>query len=173
MVEASVFDKLDYRLEPIEGELIERPIMGRQHISALGRIHRALVTRLSGRALILCQTPLIMAAHDSVPVPDFSVLRDDPRDYADRRPEPADVHLAIAVAYSSLAFDIGRKMRLYSRASIAEYWVVDLEAEQLAVFRDPGPESYGTLVRFDRGESITMLAFPHVRFAVENLLLPA
>jgi Uma2 family endonuclease len=77
---------------------------------------------------------------DSVPEPDFAIVRGDPHDYATHHPGPADVPLVVEVADSSLAFDRGTKLRLYARAGLATYWIVNLVEGVVEVHTNPtGP----------------------------------
>ncbi len=57
--------------------------------------------------------------------------------YRDRHPGAKDVKLVIAVADSSLATDMNRKAALYAQAKIVEYWIVDVNAKCIHLFRDP------------------------------------
>ncbi|WP_236728686.1 Uma2 family endonuclease [Methylobacterium sp. WSM2598] len=55
-----------------------------------------------------------------------------------RRPE---ILLVIEVAASSLAYDLGRKARLYARSGIAESWVIAAQERQARVHRGPRGEA--------------------------------
>ncbi len=71
-------------------------------------------------------------------------MRCSPKDYADRHPGPADVALAIKVADSSLRRDRGTKKRIYARAQIATYWLLDLNARTPEVYSEPRNDDYST-----------------------------
>jgi Uma2 family endonuclease len=73
------------------------------------------------------------------------VLR--PRAYKERKPHADDVLLLIEVADTSLAYDRTTKLRLYARAGIPEYWIVDCTAEAVEVYRDPSGETYHDVIR--------------------------
>jgi len=63
-------------------------------------------------------------------------------DYAARHPAPAEVGLLAEVADSSLSQDRGAKARLFARASIPVYWIVNLADRQIEVCTDPtGPHA--------------------------------
>ena len=54
---------------------------------------------------------------------------------------PAEPHLVIEVAESSLAYDRSTKRRLYAEQRVPEYWIVDIDARTIARWRtllDPG-----------------------------------
>jgi len=77
---------------------------------------------------------------DSEPEPDIVVARGDERAYLARHPGPADIGILIEVAESSLDQDRNEKSRLYARAGIAVYWIINLVDSQIEVGTDPtGP----------------------------------
>ncbi len=65
-----------------------------------------------------------------------------PRDYLDTHPS-RPVRL-VEVAETSLVIDRLRKGRLYARAGVADYWVVNLIDEGLEVYRKPRTLQTGT-----------------------------
>ena len=109
----------------------------------------------------------------SQPQPDLVLahLRDDY--YSSRHPRPQDVFLVVEVADSSLTFDRGVKARLYATAGVMEYWIVDVSAGSVECYRSPGPGGYGDVQRHDRGERLSLVAFPEVALAVEDIVGPA
>lgn len=74
---------------------------------------------------------------DSEPEPDIAVIRGRPLDYAKRHPGPADAALIIEVANSTLKDDRFFKGRVYSRANVREYWIVNLIDKQIEVYTQP------------------------------------
>ena len=70
-----------------------------------------------------------MAAGDnatSEPEPDLIVLARRFTEYQEGNPQPSDVRLAVEVADSTIAFGPSVKARLYARAGIGEYWILDI-----------------------------------------------
>ena len=77
---------------------------------------------------------------DSEPEPDLALVLGPASRYAAKHPGPQDIALVIEVADSSLAHDRDVKARLYARARIATYWIVNLVDMQVEVYSDPsGP----------------------------------
>jgi Uma2 family endonuclease len=74
---------------------------------------------------------------DSEPEPDIVIVRGVPRDYALRHPGPADAAVVIEVANSSLAEDREVKLRVYARAGVAVYWIVNLIDRTVEVHTQP------------------------------------
>ena len=86
----------------------------------------------------LWKTQLPIAPDDySEPQPELAVLAGTVDDF--EADHPATALLVVEVSESSLRFDRGRKARLYARARIPEYWIVNLVEGHLEVHRDPEP----------------------------------
>jgi Uma2 family endonuclease len=90
----------------------------------------------------------------SEPQPDLALLRPRPDFYASRQPLPADVLLLIEVADSTLAKDRSVKAKLYARAGIAAYWVVDVAARAVWVHSGPSPAGYQAIRRLGDDEEL-------------------
>jgi Uma2 family endonuclease len=111
----------------------------------------------------------------SEPEPDASVARGTATDYATRHPGPGDLAAVIEVAESSLSYDRTTKLRLYARAGIPAYWVVNLPERQIEVFGGPAEheQHYTTSLIAKRGESIRLeLGTGSVDVAVSSILPP-
>jgi len=114
---------------------------------------------------VRCQSSF--AAHElSEPEPDFTVVPPGDYDVA----HPSEAYLVIEVAESSLAMDRGKKLRLYASCAIPEYWVVNLPERCIEVYTGPVPGAYSNVERLARGQSIRLVAFPDVSFAVSDVL---
>ena len=155
----------DEKIELLDGEMVAMSPIGTAHGSAVQKLNELLVVALHGRAVVRCQSPFA-ASELSEPEPDFTVV--SPGDYLDDHPGQA--HLIIEVAESSLAKDRGRKLRLYATCHVPEYWVVNLVERCIEVYRDVEGPSYTRQERFERGQSIQLLAFGDVSIAVSDVL---
>jgi hypothetical protein len=62
----------------------------------------------------------------------------------DGAPHPEDVLLLVEVSDTTLAYDRDVKRPLYARAGIPEVWILDLEAQQIEVHREPDDDVYRT-----------------------------
>ena len=82
--------------------------------------------------------------------------------------------LVVEVAHASLRADRTLKARLYARAGIGDYWIVNLVDRVLEVHRSPtGPRPrpvYADIRRIDPSASIAPLAAPTARIVVADLL---
>jgi Uma2 family endonuclease len=108
----------------------------------------------------------------SEPEPDVCVVRGEPRDYL--RSHPSRPVLIVEVAESGLNIARMVKARLYARAGIREYWIVDLKGRALEVYRRPTGRArvprYRSVRRLGPRESIAPLAAPRCRVRVASLL---
>lgn len=102
-----------------------------------------------------------LAVSDSRPEPDFAVVRDVPDDYIGRHPTPADTALVIEVANTSLLRDQRDKARIYARAGVVCYWIVNLDDRRVEVHTQPsGPgesPAYASVQNYAPGESVPLV----------------
>jgi Uma2 family endonuclease len=168
---SSVFD--GQRLELIEGELINK--MGKKppHRNSVALLLEWLFG-VFGAHFVLQEAPIDVAPEDnpsSEPEPDLSVLKRDLSHFTRTSPQPADLHLVIEVADSTLGFDMRTKAGLYARAGIVEYWVLDVAGRRMFVHRDPREGRYVSIVAYGEDESVSPLAAPDSRFRVSDAFL--
>ena len=163
LVELGVFGE-DERIELINGVLVPMSPIGAPHCDAVDELNEILVRALAGMARVRVQNPL--AAGDiSEPQPDI-VVAPLKRYTAEH---PAVAHVVIEVADSSLAFDRGTKLRLYAEQGVPEYWVVDVVARRIEVYREPAADTFASKRVFERGECIQLLRFPAVTVRVSDV----
>lgn len=74
---------------------------------------------------------------DSEPEPDVVIVQGDRRDYLDRHPYADEVALVVEVADTTLQRDRTSKKRLYARAGIAIYWIINLPERKIEVHTKP------------------------------------
>ncbi|HEY1889843.1 MAG TPA: Uma2 family endonuclease [Steroidobacteraceae bacterium] len=131
----------DARVELIEGEIIDMAPSGSAHAGILSRLYERLFLAVKGGATVRPQLPLRVDDF-SEPEPDFALVTRRSDDYTSSHPLPADVLLLVEVSQSSLRFDRERKLPLYARHGIPEYWIVDVVTPALHVFHTPQAERY-------------------------------
>lgn len=169
MIRAGILAE-DHRIELLDGEIVELHGIGSRHFACVLRLNALLAPALTGRAIVSIQGPVRLDRY-SAPEPDIAVLR--PRDdyYANQLPGPADTHLIIEVADTSLLKDQRIKLPLYAAANIPEVWIVDLTSDTVEVYREPRGDAYTLSARPAEGP-LTPLAFPDVTFDI-HALIPA
>jgi Uma2 family endonuclease len=165
LVELGIFGD-DERLELIDGDIIEMTPIGHRHAACANNLHESFVEGLGRRVFVWGNGPARLAI-DSVPQPDLVLLRR--RSYQTGTPTPEDVLLIVEVAESSLRYDRTVKLRLYARAGIEEYWIVDVVGQAVEVYRSPEGDGYRERRRIGRGESVTPAAVPDVAIAVDDI----
>jgi Uma2 family endonuclease len=128
---------------------------GSEHIVAVMRLQRV-DRQLDGTGYFLqTQLPIAISADDE-PEPDAAVVRGQPTDYLAGMASARDCCLVVEVADSSLLHDRGAKQRMYARAGIPAYWIVNLRTSVIEVYEQPDAQSGEYRVRRDhqRGEKI-------------------
>jgi len=167
MGEAGVFAP-EARLELIEGEIVEMAPIGSPHAAAV-RILNAVFVRLAGdRAIISVQSPLLVGGL-SVPEPDLVLLKPRVDHYSRSHPAAGDALLVVEVSDTTLAFDLGTKVPLYARSGIPEVWVVDINAKEVRVFREPAAGGYRTTFNRSGDESVAAALLPDIAIRVGAL----
>jgi len=155
-------------MELIEGVVYDRPAQNSLHATAYCLVHEALrpVFLVAGYD-IRGQLPLALG-EDSEPEPDIAVVRGGIRDFRDGHPTTAV--LVVEVADSSLLHDRKKKIPLYARAGIPEYWILNLIRRSLEVYREPLDTAYRSRAILRAGDAVSPLARPEVRVTVGDLL---
>jgi Uma2 family endonuclease len=137
MIQAGVFVD-DDRFELLEGWIIPKISRDPPHDALLMLIQEMLFRTLPDGWDLRNQSAI--TTRESEPEPDFVVVRGGARDYLGRHPGPADIALAIEVAESSLDRDRTLKARIYARAGVPTYWIVNIAKRTIEVHTDPtGP----------------------------------
>jgi hypothetical protein len=170
----SDFGFLEGHYELIEGEIIEKMGQNQPYFITLFTIMRWLQETFGANSVIT-QTPITFRAQggrNSKPEPDAAVLKVPVQSLPARLPDAADVLLIVEVSASSLEYDLSTKADLYAYAGIVEYWVLDINAGQFIVHRDPTAKGYGVVTRYAAHHEISPLAKTEAKIAV-SALFPA
>jgi Uma2 family endonuclease len=157
------------RLELLDGEILKRMTTQPPHATALSKTAQALMVVFGVGCYIRQQLPITLN-EQSEPEPDVLVVPGTPDDYATRHPGPSDARLLVEISDTTLRMDQGRKQRAYARASIPEYWIVNLPARRLQVYREPTAAGYQSVASYSVGESVAPLAAAQALVSVESLL---
>ena len=133
MTKAGLLSEED-RVELLEGWIVPKMVHNPPHDATIGLIDEAIRPLLPAGWFLRIQSA--MATGDSEPKPDLAVVAGTPRDFLSRHPGPGETTLVIEVDDSSLAKDRA-KSRLYARAGIESYWIINLAAAVVEVSTDP------------------------------------
>jgi Uma2 family endonuclease len=74
----------------------------------------------------------------------------------------------IEYADTTLTKDLNTKQQIYAGAGILEYWIVNLQASELIIFREANSAGYETEIRLATG-NISPLSFPDLEIEVRRL----
>lgn len=163
LVDAGAFE--GEPIELLEGFLVQRSPEGPSHLYGIDRLNELLVTALATRYLVRISHPLALGDL-SEPEPDVAVV---PRgDY--RHAHPRTALLVIESSLSSRRTDLGFKADLHSRYGVPEYWVVDLDADEIVVHTRPGTDGYSRISRHGSGTQIVPTTVDGVVLAVDDVL---
>ncbi len=123
------------RIELLEGWIVPKMTRNPPHDVAIDLAQEALRGLVPGGWRVRGQSAVTTI--DSEPEPDLAIVRGRARDYRDRHPGPEDMALVVEVADSSLGRDRGLKLRIYARAGVPVYWIVNLVDQSIEVYTDP------------------------------------
>jgi Uma2 family endonuclease len=125
----------DDPVELLEGWLVTKMPKSPPHRITTQLTRDALAGLLPPHWYVDDQEPI--TTEDSEPEPDISVVRGERRQYRDRHPGAADIALVIEVSDTTLQRDRTSKKRIYARAGIAVYWIINLPEQHIEVYTRP------------------------------------
>jgi Uma2 family endonuclease len=134
MIDAGVLTSGD-RVELIEGIVVQKMTQHPPHAVAIDYCRDALVSLLPDDWRLREQKPIKLS--DSEPEPDLVIVRAPLRLYERRHPRPADIAVVSEVADTTLETDRRDKGRMYARARIPVYWIINLNDRCVEVYTEP------------------------------------
>jgi Uma2 family endonuclease len=166
-VEAGIFD--GQPLELLDGELIEMSPEGIPHAGLSSDGADYLREQLGSQVKVREAKPITLP-NDSEPEPDIAIVKPLGDLYKTaRHPHVADILWVIEYANTSLEKDLQIKSKIYAKANILEYWVINLKTRELIVFRDPVGDEYQSKRVMISG-MISPESFPNIQLDVERLI---
>ena len=157
MIESGVLTSSD-KVEFLEGWVVPETPRNARHDGTIDLVKAAFAHLPVGRLLRVQQTLVLT---DSQPEPDFSVVRGGPRSYLTQQPTAAETALVIEVADSSLLRDQRDKTRIYARAGVPVYWIINLVDRRIEVYMQPsGPTAvpaYGAFQTYQPGDMVPLV----------------
>ena len=135
--------------------------VGFDHVWGVQNLIQVLAALSHNGCHLRVQQPIAIPP-DSAPEPDGAITRGTSNDYRTRYPGAADLPCLIEVADSSLQYDRLTKKRIYARAAIAQYVLINLIDRLVEVSESPIPaedrfgrefvRNAGEIVQFSTGE---------------------
>ncbi|MEG3874465.1 Uma2 family endonuclease [Microcoleus sp. Z1_B5] len=149
----------DDSVELLEGWLVFKMPKNPPHRVTTRLVRTALENILPPGWYVDSQEPITLS--NSEPEPDIVVVRGDTRQYLDRHPGAEDIALIIEVSDTTLQRDRTVKKRIYARAGIAIYWIVNLVEGLVEVYSQPlvevEPSDYSQRLDFGRSAVIPII----------------
>ena len=171
MAAAGVFD--DRRVELINGRIYRMAPQLNPHMAAISKCADQLLRRRLPTDWLIIQGTYRIDKF-SAPDPDFLWLPVPIGTPRSQWPAPL---LLIEVSHTTYKRDSGVKLRKYAEAGVPDYWILNLRADRVEVYRDPHNPTgdpanwrYKSVQHFARGQSIALLRRPAVTLSADDLL---
>lgn len=126
-------------IELLEGYLVEKMTKHPPHRVATQLVELALRQVIPTGYHTAMQEPITL--EDSEPEPDVAVVQGTIRDYSERHPYAHEVPLVVEIADATLERDRYSKRRIYARAGIPCYWIVNLLDRMVEVYSEPSGQT--------------------------------
>jgi len=168
LYEAGVLEDRD-RIELLNGELIIMHPIGERHAQAMTNVASYLAEQMRRRFMISPQNPVELDQF-SAPQPDLVLVPWARK--SKRHPTPAEVFLIVEISDTSLRYDRGDKLHAYAAVGIREFWIVNLEADTIEIYRQPEGVTYREQLVVPLEGTASPLAFPDVSIAVADIIPP-
>jgi len=170
LVEVGILEE-DERVELLDGLLVRMSPISMDHWKSHGRVSRYLIEVLGKRAFVVPGGSFPLGLRDE-PQPDIAVLPPKWPDCSDRPQPPDDMLAFIEISDSSLRKDARLKARLYGRARITDYLIVDVNANVVLHHTEPRDDGYASMRRLTAGDRFTLTTIPDVELEAGEFLAP-
>lgn len=169
MAEAGIL-RPDERVELVEGRILKMFRKTPRHSACTTRINSWMLRRLDDRAEIRAHNPVDLDEFTE-PEPDFILadLRDD--EYATHYPLSSELFLIVEIADLSLEYDRKVKSKIYAKAGVLQYCLVNLKDFQIEDHRNPNADGYSQRQIYAEDQSFNLVAFPEVEVKVTDWLM--
>lgn len=126
----------DDAIELLEGWMVDKMPKGSLHDYSLGCTQDRVTPMLPFEWIAFNQSAL--TTDESEPEPDFMIVRGPRSRYLKRHPKPEEVGMTLEVSDSSLSRDREKKGRIFARAGIENYWIINLIENVIERYSQPG-----------------------------------
>jgi len=134
MVEAGIIDE-DDNVELLEGILVQKMGKNAAHSYIAGKMLRLFLVMLPETFTFISEQPAI--TNESEPEPDGFIVRGVFENFKARHPMLSEIALVIEVADSTVRKDRKLKGRIYARAGIPVFWIVNVKGRAIEVYTMP------------------------------------
>ena len=139
MIAKGIIDEHE-RFELIGGEVVPMQSKGARHEAAKIALNR-FFQRAAPEHLEIAPETTLHLDKDTFVEPDFCVFA---RSLDLKALDGSKVLLAVEIADSSLAYDLGRKIAVYAAYGVPEVWVINANTLVTRIHRDLGVAGYAT-----------------------------
>lgn len=158
-----------------DGEIIEPIPEEMPHANAIHHLWRLLDRRLPEDDWMLTQGRPIVLAEGFQPQPDLSVHRGPRSNYRRHKPTPVDVALLVEVSDTTYPNDAGPVLHKFAQEGIPQYWIVNIRARSVEVYKEPDRArgTYLSRATYGMGETVPLVLGEAAEFAgvpVEEIL---
>lgn len=160
----------DKKVELLNGEIIEMVPEGENHAEQGEDGHQYLINLLGTRARVRRANPITLPS-GSEPESDIAICQPLGREYCQHHPYPENVFWLIEYSDSTLKKDLEIKSKIYAEAGIQEYWIVNIQTNELIILREPEGGAYQVQQTVSTGV-IRPLAFPELAIEVSRIISP-
>lgn len=134
MIGAGILNDED-KVELLEGYVVEKTPRNPPHDVVIQRLGKRFYRLAPAGWEVRVQSAVQL--DDSEAEPDLALARGDDFTFATRHPTSSDIGLLVEVSDSTLTRDRQDKGRIFARARVHIYWVVNLVDHQIEVYTDP------------------------------------
>jgi Uma2 family endonuclease len=92
--------------------------------------------------------------------------------YINRHSQPDDIYLIVESTTSTIKYDCEVKDKIYPKANITDYWVIDIPHKQVHILGDPTPTSYTSHLILAEPQTVSPLALPGIELWIGSILPP-
>lgn len=145
MIQASILTE-DDPVELLEGLVVPKMPHNPPHDGTIDLAREVIQSRLPAGWRVRVQSAITTG--DSEPEPDLAVVPGPANRYLDHHPGVGEIATLMEVSDTTLTRDRQDKYRIYARAGITCYWIINLVDRQVEVYTDPsGPDANPTYRR--------------------------
>jgi Uma2 family endonuclease len=153
------------RVELIEGELVTLSPVYRQHARMTSKLNAAL-HGLVGNEFEVLENISVRLSDFNEPIADLCVVEIGSDSGVVL---PAECALVVEISESTAQRDRQLKAPIYAKAGIAELWIIDLNANQTIIHRQPSAEGWGETTTHSFTEELSPLFDPAIKLVVANI----
>ena len=142
-------------IELLEGWMVKKMSHGAPHDSCMDAFEGILPALLPADWFVRCRRAVTLG--DSEPEPAYAIVRGPRTRYRDAHPAPPDIGLLVEFSDTSLRVDRTGKARIFARAGVPVYWVVNLVDKVIEVYTRPSGPAYARRDDYPAGTAVPVV----------------